>query len=385
MRRKKMNTTTPAWIIISLFALNAMVRAQFAAQATITSMYDDNVNNNYLPISDRVTEAALNLAHDWTSESSNAQIFYMGAINYYSAITERTYHSHSMGATYSKLFDDDGKTLLNLGGTFGLRVGRDDYTFYDNNIISVYANVKHTFTEQVVGKAGYSFRSVRFPELPDFNYAEHNGSVQATFFLPTSTTIILETDIGTKIYSTPNDDSTLSSASQGQGMGRRMLSASSPAVTQVAGIARVGQAVMDGTGLSVTASYQWNVQKESRYLTSDYGTISDDEIFDDHYGYEGTQSSVMLTQLFPSNIHMNIIGAIQNRKYIDRPAYDAGDNIIAGAREDTRTVVTLQMKKKIETFGMVIGLSYDYITNRSNDFFYDYTNNAFTARISYTY
>ena len=70
---------------------------------------------------------------------------------------------------------------------------------------------------------------------------------------------------------------------------------------------RAGQSIFENTGLSMTAQYQWNIQKESRYLVSEYGSISDDAIFDDHYGYEGLQISAMLTQVLPFDARVRII------------------------------------------------------------------------------
>jgi hypothetical protein len=369
--------------LAALMLMHDPAIAQFSVEATITSMYDNNVNNNYLQVSDYVTSSSFGVARDWETESSNTHLFYTGSFNYFSAVTQRTFHAHSFGVTYSTLFDEQNQSLFTIGGTYSFRLNRDGFTFYNNNQFSAYANVKHYLAERVIGRASYSFRSVALSELPDFNYTEHYGFVQGTFFLPTSTTLILEADLGTKIYSTSNYDSTLQSRTHGQG--RRVVTSSTPSAMQLIGLARIGQQLMEGTGLSVTTSYQLNLQKESRYLSSEYGTISDDELFDDHYGHEGLQASVMLTQLLPAEMLLRITGSVQNREYSERPAFDLKGNQIANVREDTRNVLTLQFEKRFESIGISFRLSYDYIINRSNDLFYDYTNSAATARLAYTY
>jgi len=358
--------------------------AQLSTEASVTAMLDDNVNNNYLRISDRVTSALVGLGYDWETASTNTQAFYTGALNYFSAVTERTFQVHTLGLTYAKVFDEDDQTLLNIGGMVSARLDRGDYTFYDNTQWSVYGNVKQYLADGIMGRASYSFRSVRLAELPDFNYTEHYGFIQGTFLLPTRTTLILEADIGTKVYASTNVDSTLQAGATGR-RGSRATTASSPGVTQVIGLARIGQPLMEGTGLSLTAGYQLNLQKETRYLTSDYGSLSDDELFDDHYGFEGLQTGVMLTQLLPAAMELKIGGTLQNRKYTDRPAYDLAGGQVAGTREDTRKILTLQLEKRFESPGVVFGLSWEYITNRSNDFFYDYTNNALTVRLAFAY
>ncbi len=361
-------------------------QAQFSAEATVTTLLDDNVNNSYLRVSDKVTEAELKAGYDWETEVSNTQLFYSGSLNYFSAITDRTFQTHAFGVTYSYSFDEERQTLLNTGATYDMRLGRGDFVFYDNTQLSVYANIKHSFAERLTGRASYSFRSVSFSELSDLNYTEHYGFIQGTFFLPTGTTFILEADIGTKIYSTPNYDSTMVQQSQGNGKGKTQHSiASTPSVAQLIGLARIGQPIMEGTGLSLTITYQLNLEKESRYLSSDYGSISDDELFDDHYGYGGLRTSLMLTQLLPAEMQLKLIGSLQKRNYSERPAYDLMSMHTADTREDTRKVLTLQLEKRFESLGVLLGLSYDYIVNRSNDSFYDYTNNVLTVRLSYIY
>ncbi len=355
--------------------------AQLRIGANVTTMYDDNVNNNYLRITDKVAQLSLQTAYEWERETHNTQIFYTGTLNYYDAVNERSFHYHSTGLTYSKLFGRDRQSLLNAGATYNLRADREAYTFYDHQQFSAYANLKHPLTENLLGRFGYSLRSLNFKELGDFNYTEHYFFAQLTRSLATKSTIIVEADLGTKIYATGNVDTTTSQTGM-RGRGRLMTTTSTPSVTQLIGLARVGQSLFEGTGLSVTAQYQINLQKEARFLSSDYGTISDDELFDDHYGYEGLQTSVMLTQLLPVGLVMKISGGAQNRNYADRPAYDLLGTQIADKRIDTRRILSAQLEKQFKSLGISLGLSYDYIRNSSNDLYYDYRNHAFAVELA---
>jgi hypothetical protein len=142
---------------------------------------------------------------------------------------------------------------------------------------------------------------------------------------------------------------------------------------------RVAQSIFEGTGVSLTGQYQWNIQKESRYL---YGSIPDDVIFDDHYGYEGLLLSVMFTQVLPLNSRLRFTVAKQNRIYSTLPAYNLIGNLVSDKRNDNRSVYTVQFKKDFEELDISVNATYDYIINSSNDVFYDYTNKAFTLGIS---
>jgi len=192
----------------------------------------------------------------------------------------------------------------------------------------------------------------------------------------------LEGDLGTKIYTTANVEE-VTVAGHGRRHNRNLSSTSTPRVTQFIGIARVGQAIIAGTGLSMTAQYQINLQKASHYLTSQEGVIADDELFDDHYGYEGLQATVMLTQLLPAGMVMKIAGGMNERNYTGQPAFDLTGAQLDDQRLDHRRNFALQVEKSFESLGVSFGLAYDYIDNNSNDAYYDYTNHAFTALLSF--
>ncbi len=368
--------------LLSSFLIIKAAWAQFSFGAQVMTMYDDNVNNNCLGISDKVALLSLQVARDWESVTRNTQLFYTGAYSYFDQVRERTFLYHSMGLAHSRLFGVEKQTQLNAGLTYNLRRNRESYSFYDHQQVSAYVNFKHYLAERSLGRFSYSFRYLRFDELSDFNYVEHYGFAQLTQSFTTKTTLILEADLGTKIYTSANLEET-ASTSRGRGHGGRVVTTSRPKVTQFAGIARLGQGIVAGTGLSLTAQYQVNLQKDSRYLSSEYGSISDDELFDDHYGYEGPQVNVMLTQLLPAGMVIKISGGTQKRNYSERPAYDLDNNQIAGERADTRKVFSTQLKKIFESLGFSLGLAFDYIRNESNDLFYDYTNNALTVQLSF--
>jgi hypothetical protein len=52
---------------------------------------------------------------------------------------------------------------------------------------------------------------------------------------------------------------------------------------------------------------------------------------------------------------------------------------------DKRRAFSAQWEKRFKTLGLSLGLVYDYIRSHSNDLFYDYVNNAFTAQLAVEY
>lgn len=352
---------------------------QFSLEGQLSTMIDDNVNNNSLRLADRITALGLQAGYDWETESTDTQLFTTGIFNYHALVPGRTYHVYTAGLTYSRLWGEEQQTLFNGGATVGLRSDREEYAFYDHTSASLYANIKHSFSDDVLGRAGYTMRILRFDDLPAFNYSEHAAFVQASFFLATRTTIILQGDFGAKLYATSNADSLESF----QGQRRRQTSTSAPGVLQTVGTIRIGQSLFDGTGLSITGAYQANLQKEARTLGSEYGMISDDDLFDDHYGYEGPMASLMITQLLPWEMKLRVTGSWQERVYGTQPAYDLAGTLAAPHRSDIRRALSLHLSLPLEFLGCSLDIAFDNIQNSSNDPFYSYTNNALTMQISY--
>jgi hypothetical protein len=365
-------------LIFGIFTVPAT--AQFTVETNLGMMLDDNIDNNYLQISDRIASVSLKTGYGWSSDQTVTGLSYTGGLSYYSKIIDRSFYTHQFIFNYERTFGEEDASTLTANAGFSTRLDRGDYTIYDHQIYNGSLQLQHFFTGTLKGEVEYIFNYIRFSELPVFNYTEHALSTESAAYFSTKTTLIARANIGMKIYSTANYDST--TASSGLGRGHKNSSRSTPTVTQLFGMVRIGQSIFENTGLSLTAQYQWNIQKESRYLASEYGNISDDALFNDHYGYEGLQLSAMFMQVISSDARIRLVGSRQNKLYSNLPAYDLSDNLVSGQRSDTRTTMSLQFTKEFESLGITLNAAYDYIVNDSYDSFYHYTNNAFSLGLS---
>jgi hypothetical protein len=373
-------TRVAALLIVPFLVLPTAASGQFLLSADAGAMYDDNIDNNLLQQKDRIALLSLDAGYDWETDRSLTELFYSGSLNYYTTIVSRSMTYHTAGLKYSHTSGEEGTTQWNAGLSVNLRSNRNDYSFYDHTQLQASTNVRHAAAPSFLLRAGYTLRSLAFRELPDFNYNEHYGFAQATAFLPTSTTLIVEADLGFKRYTTANADTALSAGSGGTG--RTGTSAASPSVLQAVLVGRIGQSIAEGTGVSLTFQYQTSLQKESRYLASSYGMISDDDLFDDHYAYDGLQGSLMLTQLIGESTTLRLTAGWQDRHYTSRPAYDVQDSVIAPLRDDQRMFLSAFVEHYVEALGVSIGFSYDHIVNRSNDPYFHYSNDAAAVRFS---
>lgn len=378
--------------LIAIFILGLSISgatAQFSVGTDMNMMYDDNIDNNYLQLTDRIMSASLGLEYFWSSAMHETGISYTGTINYYSKINERSFLSNELLLMYTQEYGKENGTTLDLEAGILTRTGRGNFTFFDHHIYHGMASIEHAFSDLVKGELGYLLQVVRFKNLPDFNYIENKIGGQYHTSLNTRTSITLRSDFGIKLYSSEISsitDTTGTGSGQGSGGGQtgtRIYTAtqtSTPTVTQLSCMVRIAQSILEETGIAFTGQYQWNIRKESRYL---YGAIPDDVIFDDHYGYEGLMLSAMLTQMLPFDSRIRFSAGKQNRLYSTLPAYDLSGALVSDKREDSRYLYTVQLKKDFEDLGLSFDVTYDHIDNFSNDAFYDYKNNALTLGISW--
>lgn len=377
-------------ILSFLFILHlSFLKAQMIFNVNMTAMYDDNIDNNRLQITDKITSTMLDVGYLWSQEKYEVSLSYNGALNYYTKLIDRSNSSHQLLFGYTQSLDEEDLTSLDINLGISARIDRDIFKLYDHLIYHGTAGIQHYLSDASILDVNYLYQCVRFKNLSDFNHAEYNISGQLSVSFETRTSLIFRSDFGIKIYSaqTYSTINRTSGGGYGQGPGSQTTTTTttesySPTVNQLSGMLRLAQSIFDKTGISITAQYQHNLKKESRYFTSNYGPIPDDVIFDDHYGYEGLLLSAMLTQILPYDTRFRLTISSQNRSYSTLPAYDLFWNQVSDKRNDKRTVYTLQLKKSIESIGLSIGATYDYIINSSNDAFYDYTNKALTFELS---
>jgi hypothetical protein len=369
----------PWTILFFTWILTTHVFAQFGVHSELGILADDNIDNNYLRIADRITIPSLTVDYSVSDDVQEANFLYTGTVNYYSVNTDRTHQLHSMGGEYTRTFGDESETTLETKLLFATRIDQAEFSIYDYSQIFGIASVKHFYTENSLGQISYTFRSMSFRELTDFNFTEHILSAKYSQQFSTTTTVITNVDLGGKLYSSANES--MSSSGMKSSSMKSMVQWL-PSVIQTIGSIRVGQSIWEGTGLSVLAQYQLNLRKQTRYISSEYGLISDDAIFDDHYGYEGLMLQGMLTQKLPFDAQARWILSTQDRLYTNFPVSDMAGNQISGQRSDTRTTSTIQITKSFQSLGIELTIAFDYIVNASNDPVYNYTNNALTAGIS---
>ena len=364
------------YAVIALVLIPSASNAQFSLSTGLNMSFNDNINSNYELLSDEVTEFFFETAYDFPSKNKNFELYYEGSLNYYRENINRTFHEHTVGMMYSTSFGKKLGSSFNTGASFLTSLNREDYTYLDYNDASAFVNYRTYTGKRTAWQIGYSFDYYNYSDISDFNNIQNYLYTSFTGYLPSRTTLGIETGAGVKTYL---NSLVSSSSSMGQGKhktGSTTLLGESVSRLDISG--KVSQSIFDMTGISLSGGYSKILKSNDRYLVSGNVTGSDN-VFDDEYSFEGPFVHSTLTQRFPWGIAAVLAGSYQYRMFVDRPAYDLNENVISDERADDVFSASFQLVKNFDYFG--IRFVYNYINNTSNDQYYNFRNNIFSVEI----
>lgn len=393
------------WVFISILLgelASVSVFAQWTRSISVNTSYDNNAFRNYAALSDVVTQLSGYLAKDIMKENWQSRLYYRGSFNLFAEYDARNYHFHHIGGAFSRVFSKRGNTL-NLGLNGRLRSNGKIYNYYDFTEASAYGNIKLNIGVPSIANFGYRLRGRWYSNLAELNYAEHYFFARYTHFFQSRTTLILEGNYGRKIYrdqitgeaispeSEPGDMNGYGHHRGGMGhMGGYGNIGSSedsgnissnnvqPRVGQWLGQVRLAQSMSNSTGLSADFVLRRNPGGEIRYLAGQVsGYISEDELFDDRYGYESEEISATLTQLLPWKFTFKAGIESRWKDYVNRPALDLSGDALPGEkhRKDRQVLAWFGVNKSFIMLGgksVNLGGEFYWFDNRSSDLYYNY-------------
>lgn len=388
-------------LLILSFAVNP-VQAQWIKSISIRSGYDDNAFRNFQSLSDYATQFSAYFARDISNERWQWRLFYRGSYNLFAEYDDRNNHYHQLGAAWSGILNEKNDAF-NLGVNGKLRANRDAYDYYNFKEAVGYGNLKINLGSSSRTNFGYRLRGRWYSNLSELSYAEHYLFARYTHFFETRTTLIVEGNYGRKIYHDQILENTISQPDDGHygdhrgGRGHfgtgSMTGENSPIaekhnVTQLVAQLRVAQSLANSTGLSMDIRIRRNPGDGVRYLAGQVsGYTTEDELFDDRYGYESEEVATTLTQLLPWKMTLKSGLEFQWKDYVNRPALDLNGEVLSSGdlRNDRQVLGWLSLSKSFSVLG---GKSVDlfaefyWIDNQSNDLYYDYQVNLISFGIT---
>lgn len=354
---------------------------QMGLSVNSESGYLSNAFSNYKGTPDYYTGIDATFGRAWMDEVKGFQLAYQGSLNAFKHYRDRTFHDHSAKLAYYRHWSEEGHRL-NAGLEVGKKLYSAAYNWYEWQQASGYANVKLNLTEQFYAYLGMTFRLRDYTRLDAFSHWQSSLYWRVSRFFDSGTTLILEADLFTKRYqpsgTTSNIEGLPEIVTLGGGISR-----------QVVALVRMAQAISSQTGISAELQWRKNLLNSVRYLGNPEGSYySDEELFDDIYGYEGPEISASLKQSLPRRMKLIIGGSLAQKNYEQRLALtlDGLPFEDGRLRQDARNSVWLTLQKAFplgsEWQPLTVSINWTGIRNKSNDPYNQCTSGFFSVGIS---
>ncbi len=441
-----------AWLLFSIFIIisGRDSFAQVNKSLTFSQIYDENAFSNYQKIPDYVSQLGWSLGKDIDQDYSSISLSYDGSLNIFKNFSDRNYDEHAVNFLWTLQLNkreegekeeadsteepvkekaevaadsassDSTTNYFYTGSTLSSRFDKAVYDYYDNFYGNSYALLRYSFSQSLIGRARYSLGYRNYFHLSELNNLENAVSLALSSQID-QTALIFEAGGGYKKYfSTTTDTTTFirkfggfgsgGSVGRGKGKGGGIVQ---PPSQGPGGSFRRGAVV---TQVGTPGTFQFNfalgfieqISKESslgakylrrtspsnkaRYVTGQAsGFTTNDEIYDDTYGYMGNEFSGFLKQVLPWQLRVTVEPKYFSKTY-GRPAYDLpttdslGNQIvkqIANQRQDNLFTLTIGVEKQLKfTSGLAqnltIQITYFYQNNQSNDVYNKFNNQSVT-------
>lgn len=347
-----------------------------SAQPTLSidtqSGYLSNAFRNYYAVPDYYTDFTGKIVRNFITETRGIQFYYQGSVDLFKTYRYRNYHQHSLGSDFYTYMGDDGNRIR-AGVEVSKRFHSEDYQWYELQQTLAYMTGKWIFQPQLYGYFGIRLHWRNYRKLSDFSHFETVIYARLSRFFDSGTSLIFEGNLLTKRYYPSNGISSVSDLPE-------IVTLGTGTSQQIVGLIRTAQSILPTLGISAQGLVRHNLTGSVRYLGSVDGFYySDEELFDDVYGYNSKKILLTITKRLPLKITLSAGNSITWKNYDLRLALDLQGNPFADyrLRKDKRQALWLRVEK---TLGLGSNLSplklrieWASFWNRSNDPYYDYS------------
>ncbi len=346
------------YLIITFLLLSQKAFSQFSFETAFENYYDNNIYNNSLNVEDFVNSFNYSSAFNIESDYNNLQFYYMGNLSYYQKNIFKSSNSHKLGIVNTYLLSEYDNPI-NIGVNYSLRNNREDFEVFNFDQLSAYSNYRHSFSESNKLILGYIFNRNNYKNFSIFSHNEHKAFLKSIFGFETGTSILLGAEFNFKDY-WENIQSDIAANSNSQ------LNFS----------ANLAQSIDNNTGIALNVSYRKNLTSGTRYINSGEFVYYEEEIFNDLYSNEGYQTGILFSKYLSEAVFAKVEFIYSHKNYLNIPATNIEGYDLSENRLDNQFAggIGLEFDLSPVTSGLTLEANWNYIYNKSNDYYYNYSN-----------
>lgn len=373
---------------ITLFLLGS----SFLLADSFTLSFNQNVTDNLFQNRFSEQDQLSSLIFYVDKNISKWTLYTEGSYSYLFQNPHLTYYIQDAGVDY--LFPLNGKSAFyfSLAGRGALY--RSDYSDFDYLSANFFAAFKSYLSQTSIFKSNYSLEYKNYRDSA-YDFLSHSLMFSFDKYLQTKTTVKGELDWGYKFFFNPtatqeemfmqeslgsmgrgrrgpNRESpyTLQTATEGQGQGIQVLS--------LGGL--IAQGLGNKLGLRLSGMRQWVLSGRNPFgFIEEFYAVENPSY--DRFSWDGYIAESQLTLLVPWNVQLKLGYTMSKKEFPGIESYDLEGNPLGITREDKRNQIEVRAEKSFSRFSVF--LSYSFISNTSNDLYFDWNGNFLSLGIEW--
>jgi hypothetical protein len=365
----KINLASICGLIFILLVFHSTSIAQIYFSTSVNSYFDDNIFNNFQRESDFVNTFSGEFGYDIETESNNFELYYIGSFNRFGTHPDKSAQFHKVGLVNTYLFSED-ENPFNAGINYSTKINREGYYIYDYNRLSLYANYLHSLSATDRIQIGVIGNRIVYQNFSLFSHYQLKGFIRSINGFESRTSIIAGAELDEKLYLDKFEETEVVDH-----------------ILQAKLHLQLGQGITDNFGISAYVFLRKNIEGGNRYFNSDDFVYYEEEIFNDVYSNEGTETGLSFSYLISPVILAKVAGKYEIRNYTDLPAASEDGSDLNELRSDKQVSLGAFIEFGLSSIlnGLSLSVSYNYISSSSNDYYYDYENNIYSITLGFDF
>lgn len=374
---KQMCGLMKSLLVLTLIALLPLVAsAQWKSEGSLSTTFESNVLRSYSPYQDQITEGILYVAHQWDFPAITGVLSCQLNSVSFNDLDEHNFSINTLGISGEHTFGDGG--WLKGGLQAAQREDTETNTTLDYREFGLFLDARIPCKENLTAVTGYRLRKRLYRMATELDNWENFVYGGVTLAFSDGTTVSMLSEVGYKKYLLPVFSASGSGKSGGD----------AAEVGQLVNTLRFSRPLLDNLGLMVYGRGRLNFGDQEVYL---FGLspkyVSENDLYDDRYGYESRECGGMLSCRLPHALVLRIGYDYSDKRY-QQMALDLDGNVIVdeGARHDTMSGMWGRAEKRFSFSGNKRQLNlygeYKWLRNTSNDPFYRYSASSTTIGVA---
>lgn len=324
---------------------------------------------------------------------SQFSLFTQGNYSYLFENPTLSYYVHDLGLDY--LFPINDKSAFYFSMTGKKTFFRSDFSDFNYFSMNFFAAFKTYLSPTSIVKSNYTFEYKNYTSS-FFDFVSNALFFSLDKYFPSKTTVKAEVNWGNKYFLHPYVSEEIITiegdqfSNMGRGKGQHSSGKNSQFVIRTEGEGQgiqvlsftglIAQGFGDNVGLRLTGMKQWTLSGKNPFAYVEEFYAVENPSYD-RFSWEGYQINSQLTVLVPWNIQLKIGYTIADKEFPGIESLSLDGDSLGLTRKDVRNQIEARVEKNFPKFSVY--LSYFYINNKSNDLFFGWSGQFFSAGIEW--